>query len=234
MKTIWTRFHSCSSTTSVSNPGFCVSAPAVAHIWVLLCQLRPLPQAAIPPYCSQHRKLKPSTHVCWDSKIQQSSWMKHLCVHVLAWHCLALRTLSFPDSCPCGTVPQAHLCITNHCSFRGSSWFTVRSSRICSTKLQLLPQQNSRHQGANKMTKCSKRTGYLWFARQSSAFYPSTRTPVFLYDLIYTFLYMNTTSENKRYLKTWLHVASDEEISFFFFFSHLTHQLGNLAMRKSF
>jgi len=51
---------------------------------------------------------------------------------------------------------------------RGSSWFTVRDSRIRSTKLQLLLQQNSKCHGANNMTNGSKITWYLWFAVQSN------------------------------------------------------------------
>lgn len=65
----------------------------------------PFPMLPFPPIAHSHRKLKTSKHIYWDSNIQPSSWMNQLCLYVRAWHCLALRTLFFPDSCLCETVP---------------------------------------------------------------------------------------------------------------------------------
>lgn len=137
-------------------------------MWVHACsgtstRLNSAPPAelAFLPMAYSDSKLRTSVHAYWNQHTPNYSWIKQLCMRVIVWHCLALRNLFFTRlSCPSGTFAAS--------ATRSSSWFTVRSSRIWSTKLQLLPQQNSECQRANHITNGSKITLYLWSAVQSS------------------------------------------------------------------
>lgn len=131
----------------------------------------PFPMMAFPPIAHSYTKLKTSVHTYRNQQyilMQLNKTALCVChsltlpgVKELIFHrYLSLWNRATRLSCASWTFAAS--------AAGGSSWFTVRDSRIWSTKLQLLPQQNSKCQGAKNMTNGSKITWHLWFAVQSS------------------------------------------------------------------